>query len=360
MKVYIDATPAQIELIRKTGSHDRSKAFPALEAFASILAPVIQVVLDKLATVRSIYSVKTLGENDVAEFPLDVFFDEQDNDIYVHFQSRPGGTPSSFLSELQTVIVPTDTYVGEVSWQNKFARAGRLDVIASYIHKLGQAMVRKEELNGWAVLMSTANATTNSLAHVVSSATVTGIFYPELLNAMLTRAKRINTSVGKGTAVAAPQGLTDIYLSPEAMADVRSFSYNPVNTRDASGGTPPDTDSGPVALPEDMRKQILAGAGLPSIFGLVLHELNELGLNFSYDKLFSSYYTGSFTKGTDEVVVGLDQSRDSSVLPIKGDLIVANDIFHSRSDKSGVIASEELGFAVLDDRNTIFGIIEGA
>jgi len=359
MKVVINATPEQIELLKLTGSRDRSKAWPAMEAFAAILSPVVQVVLDKLSTVRSMYTVKTLGENDNAEFPLDIFFNEKDNDIRVHFQPRPGGMPSSFLSDLQTAIVPTAMYQAEVSWQNKFARNGRLDVIASYIHKLGQALIRKEEINGWGVALNAAAVgSTNGLSHTVTSTTTDGIFHLDLLNQMLNRAKRINTSIDQGTASNAPQGLTDIFLSVEAMSDVRSFSYNGINVRGAIVTTPAAGDS-TIALPDDLRKQILAGAGMPSLFGLNLHEMNEFGVNFSYNILFKSFYTGTFVQTADEVVIGVDMSRDSNVMPAKGDLQIVNDIFNNRSDKSGVLAQEDIGFAVLDNRALIAGIIDG-
>lgn len=356
-RVVLNATQAQIDLLKLTGSRDRSKAWPAMEAFASILAPVVQVVLDKLSTVRSIYSVKTLGENDNAEFPLDIFFDEKDGDIRVHFQSRPGGTPTSHLSDIQTVIVPTANYQAEVSWQNRFARLGRLDLITAYIHKLGQAMIRKEEINGWSVILSAvANASTNNLAHVVDSTTTDGNFHLDLLNQMLTRAKRINTSVDRGTAVAASQGLTDIYLSPEAMEDIRGFSYNPINTKGAIVAAPAAGDSS-IALPDDMRKAILAGGGMPNLMGLNLHEMNELGSGFAYNILFKSFYAGSFTEASEQVVIGVDMTRDSNVMPIKGDLQIVSDVFHFRSDKSGVVASEDMGFAVLDSRAIVAGII---
>lgn len=359
MKVEIKATPEQIELIKLTGSRDRSKSWPAMEAFASILSPVVLVVLDKLSTVRSIYSVKNLAENDNAEFPLDVFFNEKDGDIRVHFQPRPGGTPSSYMSNLETVVVPTANYQAEVSWQNKFARYGRLDVIASYIHKLSQAMVRKEEINGWSVLLNaTALASTNNLSHVVTSTTTDGIFHLDLLNQMLTRAKRINTSIDGGTASNAPQGLTDIAMSVEAMADVRSFSYNPINVRGAIVASPAAGDSS-IALPDDMRRDILSGAGIPTLMGLTLHEMNELGLNQSYNILFKSFFAGTFVQTADEVVIGWDATRDSAVMPIKGGLQVSNDIFLSRADKSGVVADENLGFAVLDQRQFVAGIIDG-
>lgn len=357
MKVVINATPEQINLLKMTGSRNRSEAGPAMDAFASILAPVVQVVLDKLSTVRSIYSVRNIGENDNAEFPLDVFFDEKDNDIRVHFQARPGGTPTSHMSNLETVIVPTANYQAEVSWQNRFARLGRLDVVAAYIHKLGQAIIRKEEINGWSVLLdAVATASTNGLTHVVDSNTTDGVFHLDLLNQMLTRAKRINTSIDLGTAVGAPQGLTDIFLSVEAMADVRAFSYNGINSKGSIGNLGAGDSS--ISLPDELRKQILAGAGMPNLMGLTLHEMNEFGCGFSYNILFKNFYSGSFTQASEELVFGVDMSRDSNVMPIKGDLNVVNDVFNNRSDKSGVVASEEIGFAVLDNRAVVAGIIQ--
>lgn len=357
MKVKIDATEQQIELLKKTGSRNRSEALPALEAFATVLAPVVLVVLDKLSTVRMVYNVKPLSENDVAEFPLDVFFDEKDGDILVHVQQRPGGTPSSFLSDIQTVIVPTANYMAEVSWQNKFARAGRLDVVAAYIHKLGQAMVRKEEINGWSVLLRTlALATTNGLSHVVPSATTDGRLHLDHLNKILSRSKRINTSIDLGTAANAPQGITDLFMSIEAMEDVRAFSYNPINVKGALGA--PGAGDSSIHLPADMREEIIKGAGVPSLFGINLHMLNELGSGFAYNKLFKSFYSGSFTEASQQVILGVDSSRDSNVMPVKGGVIVQNDIFHSRSDKSGVVSMEDVGWAVLDQRAVVGGIIK--
>lgn len=357
MKVVINATPEQIELLKLTGSRDRSKAWPAMEAFASILAPVVQIVLDKSSTVRSIYTVKNLAENDNAEFPLDVFFNEKDNDIRVHFQPRPGGMPTSHMANLETVIVPTAMYQAEVSWQNKFARYGRLDVIASYIHKLGQALIRKEEINGWSVLLdAAATANTNGLSHVLTSTTTDGVFHIDLLNQLLNRSKRLNTSIDQGTASNAPQGVTDIFLSIEAMGDVRAMSYNPVNVKGAVV-TPPGAGDSSIALPEDLRKEILAGAGMPVLMGLMLHEMNEFGSGFSYNKLFKSFYSGSFTEASQQIVFGVDRSRDSNVMPVKGDMMVINDIFNNRTDKSGVLAQEDIGFACLDNRAVVTGII---
>ena len=352
MKVVIQATPEQLDLLRKTGDRNRSQAFPAMEAFAAVLAPVVQVVLDKMSTVRGIYSVKNLGEFDVAEFPLDVYFNEQDGEIMIHLQNRPGGTPSSFLSDIQTVVVQTAPYMAEVSWQNKFARSARMDVIAQYVHRLAQVMLRKEELNGWAVLLK---AVATSAGHVVGSTTTDGVFHLDLLNQLLTKAKRLNTSIDGGTAVAAPQGITDVYLSVEAMGDVRSFSYNPVNVRGATGAA---VGGDVVTLPEDTRRSIIAGGGIPSLLGLTLHEMNELGCGQSYNKLMKSFYSGSFTEATQECVIGLDNSRDSNVMPVVGGLVVQNDVFTQRGDRSGVIASQNMGFAVLDTRAIVAGIVK--
>jgi hypothetical protein len=293
--------------------------------------------------------VEQFAENDNAEYPLDLFFNEKDNDIRVHFQSRPGGTPTSHLSDLQTVIVPTAGYQGEVDWNNKFARYGRLDVIARYIHKLAQAMLRKEEINGWAVLLdAVAKASTNGTSHVVPSTTTDGVLHLDGLNQLLTLSKRINTAIDGGTAANAPQGVTDLYMSIEAMQDIRAMSYNPVNVRGALGA--PGAGDSSIHLPSDMREEILKGGGMPTLMGLVLHEMNEFGINFPYNTLFGNFYTGSFTQTSQEVIIGVDRTRDSAVMPVKGALTVQNDIFMTRSDRSGVIAEEDVGFAVLDAR----------
>lgn len=355
-KIEMKATPEQIELIKLTGHKDRSKAWPAMEAFAATLGPVVLVVLDKLSTVRDIYTIENFAENDNAEYPLDLFFNEKDNDIRVHYQSRPGGTPVSHMQDLQTVIVPTNIFQGEVDWQNKFARFGRLDIIARYIHKLSQAMLRKEELNGWSVILdSLAKGNTNGQAHVTQSTTTDGVLHLDGLNQLLTLSKRINTAIDGGSAANAPQGCTDLYMSIEAMQDVRAMSYNPVNVRGAIVAAPAAGDSS-ISLPSDMREEILKGGGMPMLMGLTLHEMNEFGLNFAYNVLFKQFYTGSFTQASQEIIVGIDRTRDSAVMPIKGNLEVQNDIFMTRSDRSGVIATIDEGWAVLDNRQ-VTGLI---
>lgn len=357
MKIEMKATPEQIELIKMTGNKDRSKAWPAMEAFAATLGPVCQVVLDKLSTVRDIYTVENFAENDNAEYPLDLFFNEKDNDIRIHFQSRPGGTPTSHLSDIQTVIVPTANYQGEVDWQNKFARYGRLDVIARYIHKLAQAILRKEEVNGWAVLLdAVAKAVTNGNSHVVGSTTTDGVLHLDGLNQLLTLSKRINTSIDGGSAANAPQGVTDLYMSIEAMQDIRAMSYNPVNVKGAISA--PGAGDSSISLPSDMREEILKGGGMPMLMGLTLHEMNEFGLNFPYNVLFGNFYTGSFTQTSQEVIIGVDRTRDSAVMPVKGGLTVQNDIFMTRSDRSGVIADEDIGFGILDARQVTALIVK--
>jgi hypothetical protein len=87
--------------------------------------------------------------------------------------------------------------------------------------------------------------------------------------------------------------------------------------------------------------------------------MNEMGVGFSYNTLFKSFYAGSFNAATDEVIIGVDSSRDSNVMPIKGDTQVVSDIFLNRSDKSGVLATEDIGFAILDRRSVSALIVNG-
>ena len=167
---------------------------------------------------------------------------------------------------------------------------------------------------------------TSPIKHVVKGPDSSGTFQLARLNEIMTRMRRINESYAGGTpANPYAKGLTDLYLSPERMADIRGFAYNAVggNTTAASdeyGGAMTD-------LPESAREEIFRNAGAAEIFGVALHEMNEFGVGKKYNALFNTLAdgvtyteadgTGGETFGaTDEIIVGIDNSKGSFVRPI--------------------------------------------
>ena len=172
------------------------------------------------------------------------------------------------------------------------------------------------------------------------------------MNNLITLVKRINTSYAGGTT-ADSYGLTDIFVSPEIKADIRAFAYNAV--------TNASTD-----LPAGVREEIYRGAGTQEIYGISIHELVELGVGKKYNTLFDDLTAVTFDTATDEILVGLDLSKDAFIRPVAANsetggtfTAIPDDQFVARADKIGFYGSLEEGRVCLDGR-AVAGLIVGA
>ena len=144
-----------------------------------------------------------------------------------------------------------------------------------------------------------------------------------------------SASVGRGR-------LTDLYVSPEALEDVRNWGLDQVD--------------------EVTRREIYSapegGAPITRIFGVNIQDLDELGEGQEYQEfLTNSTGLGGAIQGSDlELVVGLDQSSsDSFVMPVKEQLQVFEDPTLHRQQRVGYYGFAELGFGVLDNRRILLG-----
>ena len=98
------------------------------------------------------------------------------------------------------------------------------------------------------------------------------------------------------------------------------------------------------------------GAPITRIFGVNLHDLDELGEGQEYQTFFTGGLSGSVQTSDVELVVGLDQSsNDSFVMPMKQQLEVFEDPTLHRQQRAGFYGFAELGFGVLDNRRVILG-----
>ncbi len=104
-------------------------------------------------------------------------------------------------------------------------------------------------------------------------------------------------------------------------------------------------------------------------------EINELGVGRKFNKTFdtvagSTSYLGhnggagaDFTETSEDIIIGLDRSRDSMIRAVALDsdvgsefVLLADDQFNSRQQKIGFYGSLEEGRMVLDDR-VLVGLI---
>lgn len=362
MKIKFDRTNKdQVELIKAMASKDRAEAAKAQEALASFVGPLLSEVINTAPGISSVFengNKIVFNPDDSPSIPVDLYSDISDSEyVRVYSQSVPGGLPSSTMtpsaSEMKFQTYELDS---AINFNKKYAAKSRLDVVAKSFARLGQEVMLKQD-------RTSANLVLGTLADNVSSNLVAGAAATLGIadfNKLVATAKRVNASWNKGTPAGRTGGVTDIWLSPERMADLRAFAYNPVNTLAANGITAINS-SGVIAAPEDIRKQLFAGGGFTEFYGFAIHEINELGKAQRYSKIFNSLY-GTFSATADDLVLALDLGGDAFIRAVSSeegsntelDLMV-DDQFVARQGKIGYYGKMEEARVVLD-RRAIFGI----
>ena len=377
MNITLKRTPEQIELIQAMGSKNRDTAYEAQVALAEFIGPVINEVIQTAPTMSNLFTPLQFNADDNPSIPLDVYYDVSDEDyINVYSTHAPGGLPTNQVTpthaEMKVATYKLDT---AVSFDKRYASRSRLDVVSKTFTRAAQEILLKQERTSANLLLgalangsTTADGTTYQ--HLVTSAQA-GRFLLDDLNTMLTRAKRIRPSWAGGTPVGGNARITDMICSPEVVADLREIAYNPINTREADGTAAAAGQFGQGA-PDSVRAAMYSSAGIPEFFGVNVMEIHELGASKKFTSILAALSptsdnnpntanSNSFA-ATDDVVLGIDRSRDAFVRCIAVDSetgsefnLVADDQFTIRQQKVGYFGSIEEGRVGLDDR-AIVGI----
>lgn len=380
MEIKLKNTPEQIELIKAMGSKSPTVAREATEAVAAFLGPVIREVLMTAGTVSRIYRDVAFDEDSDPSIPLDLFYNEFAGYVTVWSQNMAGGMPTSQVEGVKELKFGTYRLDSAVSFNKKYARKSRLDVISKAIERMVNEVLIKQERNGWAVVLKAlAEATTRNIAagqltHVLGGNTT---FLLDDLNKLITRIKRINESYSGNTPTQPySNGITDLYISPEIKQAIRAFSYNPINT----ATTTATTAIGGIRdqyLTENLRDEIWRSAGMQSIYGVNLIELIEFGVGQKYNVLFDTFAQAvgaamtsapvSWTAAK-QICVGIDNTRGVFLRPVArqaesgGTFSVLPDgqfdMYGSRVEKVGFYGFLEEGRLCLDAR-AVAGIVIG-
>ena len=353
MKLRLKNTAEQVELVKAMASREGSVAREATEAFAAFLGPVVNRVLMQAATASAIYTDLPFDEDDSPSIPLDLWHDGAEGYVTTWSQTVAGGLPSSVVEGFSEMKVNTYRLDSAVSFLKRYARRGRLDVVSKAVERMANEVLVKQERNAWAVVLKTLADSNNVLSVNVGSATPV-VFSLDMLNRLMTQVKRINRSYAGGTTTDA-YGLTDLFVSPEVKEDIRAFAYQPVSITSTTDKLPANNVL--TNLPEGVREDIYRGAGTQEIYGVTIHDLIELGAGQKYNTLFGNFYTTNYTASSDELLVGLDLTKDSFVRPVarqaeSGGTFTAlpDDQFVARSEKIGFYGYLEEGRACVDSR----------
>ena len=218
MKISLKRTPEQVELIKAMASRNRAVAYEAQVALAEFIGPVLAEVMNNAPTVSNLFTTLQFNADDNPSIPLDLYFDITDEDyVTVYSTAAAGGLPQNqVLPTTAEMKIATYSLDSSLSFDRRYAAKSRMDVVSKTFTRVAQEILLKQErISANLIMGSLAEASTNSLDHVIRCTTDGRVLLDDF-NSLLTRAKRINTSWAKGTpASRAGRGITDIIVSPE-------------------------------------------------------------------------------------------------------------------------------------------------
>ena len=319
-------------LLKASASANPQESLAATMEIAKALETPLRKGVLNGDILNGIFEVIRLTESATSEFPLDFLDPGSENEFVSYSIPNHGYLPQRHV-EGDYVMVPTYDIGNAIDWNMKYARDARWDVVGRAMEVLEAGFVKKWNDDGWNTIISAA-ADRNII--VLDSDAAAGQFTKRLVSLM----KLVMRRNGGGNSTSNNRGkLTDLFLSPEAMEDIRNWNVDEVD--------------------EVTRREIFVSDGdnaMNRIFGVNLHDLDELGEGQEYQLYFTSELGGSMP-GTDvEIVVGLDlRANDSFVMPVRENLEITPDDSMHRMRRMGLYGWSEQGFAVLDNRRVLLG-----
>lgn len=320
-----------IKLLRDSGSTDSTISLPAQREIATAMQTPLREGLMYGDIVTNIYEKMVLEKGASPEFPLDMLAPGTERDYVAYTNPGHGRIPERNV-ESDYVMVNAFGIVNSVDYLLRYAEDARWDVVGRAAKILEAGFVKKVNDDGWRTILAAA---VDRNIMVYDNDAAVGQFTKRLVSLC----KTIMLRNGGGNSVTASGRLTDLYLSPEAIEDVRNWGVD--------------------QLDEFSRREVYqsADSGLPitRIFGINLNGLFEFGDDQEYQTFFTNNLGGSLGPNGDvELVIGLDlNSRDSFVMPVKKEVEIFEDPTLHRSQRQGFYGWMWQGYGVLDNRRVL-------
>lgn len=322
-----------IALLRKSGDADINTASAAQREFAKALELPLRKGVLVGNILGTIFETINVEPGATTEYPLDLVSPGLEGEHVAYTNPGHGRIPERSV-EGDYVMIPTYSITSSVDYLLRYAREARWDIVGRAMQVMEAGFTKKMNDDGWHTILA-AGVDRNILVYDADA--TAGLFSKRLVSLMQTVMRRNSggnsASVGRGR-------LTDMYVSPEALEDVRNWGLDQID--------------------EVTRREIYTasegGAPITRIFGVNLHDLDELGEGQEYQNFFVNDLSGSVQGSDLELVIGLDQSTsDSFVMPVKEQLQVFEDPTLHRQQRAGYYGFAELGFGVLDNRRVVLG-----
>ena len=329
------------QILRDCANRDPSVSKPALATLTDTInnALALELPLRKGIQPGDIISgiFETLPvENgrSTFEYPLH-FMSPGEEGEYVGFTMPFYGSYPQRIVSGDFLTIPIIPIGGTIGCDERYLKDARYDVVGQMVENLRNQIVKKKNDLGWHTILSAAF---DRGAIVADGDASQGTFTPRLVSLMKTIMRRN----GGGNSTSNNRSiLTDLFTSPEAIEDMRSWNVDVVD--------------------EITRREIFTAADgrLNRIFNVNIHDIDELGEGQEYQVFWESTLGATMpTTGLHqdvEICVGLDLSkRNSLVMPVEEEMrIMTEDSVRHRLREW--FASMYLGFAVCDSRVVLAG-----
>jgi len=329
---FNDPTPEMRQLLARAGNPDPSVALSAHTEIVKALQEPLREGLFSGDIVTDIFPMIKFEPGVPTEFQLDPIVPGTQKDFYAYTIPKHGQIPYRHV-EGDFVMVPTYDVGNSIDWLLKFSEFARWDIVGRCMRVFEAGFVKKTNDDGWHTLLAAA-LDRNIL--VFDGNAGSGQFTKRIISLM----KVVMRRNGGGNSATPNRGrLTDIYVSPEAVEDMRNWGIDIVD--------------------EFTRREIFVAddGSFMRVFNVNIHDIDELGEGQEYQNFYLNTLGGTLQSNDLELVLGLDLfHNDSFVMPTYNPGIrMFEDFALHRQQRHGVYGWKSQGFGVLDNRRVILG-----
>lgn len=323
-------------LLVQTGSNNKDEAIVAQKAFAAALTTPLRQGVMIGDNIGGIFAREVFRPDARVEYPIDFYRPDNAHEFTAYVIPNQGKIPQRQI-EGDYLTVPTYDIGAGIDWLLRYAREARYNIVGRALEVLEAGFTQKLNNDGWHTILA-AGFDRNI---VVSDANAAAGQFTKRLVSLMKLVLRRNAG---GNASSTGRGrLTHLFLSPEAMEDMRNWDIAEVD--------------------EVTRRELYLAddTGAAEVFGVRLVALDELGEGQEYQKYYQDVIAvgaanNGMAAGDVELVIGMDLSaNDSFVMPVREELQVFEDETLHRERREGYYAWMSAGFAVLNNQRVILG-----
>ncbi len=324
------------DLLRQTGSNEKDQALAAQRAFAAALTGPLRSGILVGDNIGGIFAAEEFDPNARIEYPIDFYRPDNASEFTAYVIPNQGKIPQRQI-ESDYLTVPTYDIGAGIDWLLRYARETRWNIVERALQVLEAGFVKKMNDDGWHTILA-AGFDRNIV--VSDSNAAAGQFTKRLVSLMKLVMRR---NAGGNSGSLSRGKLTHLFLSPEAIEDIRNWGVDEVD--------------------EVTRREIYQAddSGATEIFGVKLVALDELGEGQEYQQYYQTVIAAGASNngmaaGDLEIVIGLDLSKnDAFVMPVREKLQVFEDETLHRERREGYYAWASMGFAVLNNQRVLLG-----